>query len=136
MALLAILAFATISITPNGLVGLPASTATLDLHREHPLCRGPKLADVLMRAGAPSGEALRGANLRRGVLVRGADGYAVLFSLAELDPGLGGRNVILAQQCDEHIIPAQDGPVRLVVEGDKRPARSVRQVVRIEWVDP
>lgn len=136
MAVHLILALAAIAITPTGLAGLAQTQATLDVHGERHVCRGPRLADVLINAGAPSGEALRGAALRRGVLVVGTDGYAVLFSLAELDPGFGGGNVILADRCDDKVLAPQDGPVRLVVERDKRPARSVRQVVRIEWVNP
>lgn len=135
MPVLALLASATIAITPATLAGLAAGSATLDLHGERHACQGPRLIDVLTREGAPSGEALRGTALRKGVLVVAADGYAVLFSLAELDPTLGARIAILADRCDGRSLTAADGPVRLVVEGDKRPARSVRQVARIVWID-
>jgi hypothetical protein len=92
MPFLAILASAAITITPADLAGLTSSSATLDIHGERHVCRGPKLIDVLTHAGAPSIEGLRGAALRRGALVVGADGYAVLFSLADLDPSLSTRN--------------------------------------------
>src|SRR5262245_61921994 len=39
---------------------------------------------LLQSAGVPSGEALRGAELRKIALVEASDGYAVAFSLGEL----------------------------------------------------
>ena len=136
MLFVSMLAAAAVAITPSELTGLPRTTATLDLHGERHSCTGPLLSDVLHRAGAPAGESLRGNALKRGVLVSAKDGYAVLFGLGELDHTLGNVKAILADQCDGKRLADSDGPVRLVVEGDKRPARSVRQVVRIDWVGP
>lgn len=70
------------------------------------------------------------------MIVRGRDGYAVLFSLGELDAALGAKSVVIATQCDGKPIPDADGPYRLVVPGEGRAARSVRQVVTIEAVCP
>ena len=53
---------------------------------------GVLLADVLKAAGAPLGEALRGAQLSKFVLVEAADGYRAVFALPELDPAFTGRD--------------------------------------------
>jgi hypothetical protein len=114
------------------LAGLAPVEATLNVHGEVHHCSGPPLAAVLARLGLPGNEALRGAALQRGIMVRARDGYAVLFSLGELDPGTGAEPAIIATQCDGKQIGPEEGPYRLVVPNDKRPARSVRQVESIE----
>ena len=114
------------------LAGLPAAQATLSAHGETHRCEGPVLADVLTRLGVPQGQTLHGTALQRGIMLHARDGYAVLFSLGELDPGTGGEVAIIATRCDGKPLTAEDGPFRLVVPGDKRPARSARQVESIE----
>src|SRR5262245_5721581 len=46
---------------------------------------GVALHEILRRAGVPQGESLRGEALSMCLLVKGADGYRVVFALAELD---------------------------------------------------
>ena len=70
-----------------------------------------------------------------GLLVKARDGYTVLFSLGELDAKLGAAPAIVATTCDGKTIDASDGPFRLIVPQDQRPARSVRQVERLAVVD-
>lgn len=65
------------------------------------------------------------------VRVTASDHYQVVFSLAELDAALGNEQVILADTQDGHPL-TKDGPFRLVVPGDKRPARWIRNVTTIE----
>lgn len=117
------------------LVDLPEADATLSAHGQTQVCRGPTLAAVLAKHGQPQGESLRGPALARGVLVLARDGYRVLFSLGELDPMLGAAPAILATRCDDKPIAGKDGPLRLIVPQDKRPARSVRQVESFAIVD-
>jgi hypothetical protein len=114
------------------LAGLPVQQATLKAHGVERHCSGPALTDVLAKLGLPHGETLRGAALQRGVLVKARDGYGVLFSLGELDPGTGAEPAIVATQCDGKPLGEHDGPYGLILPGDKRPARSVRQVKSIE----
>jgi hypothetical protein len=70
------------------------------------------------------------AVLRQSVVVTGRDGYAVVFGAGEIAPDLGGRQVLLATAVDGQPLPADEN-MRLVVPGDKRGARSVRDVVSI-----
>ena len=65
------------------------------------------------------------------VRVTASDHYQVVFSLGELDPLLGNEPVILADTQDGHPL-TKDGPFRLIVPGDKRPARWIHNVTRIE----
>lgn len=94
--------------------------------------QGPLLSDVLARVGAPRGDALRGPDLADVVILTAQDGYRVALSLAETDAGVRPNRIILALQTEGHALAANDGTVRLVVEGDLKPARSERQVARIE----
>ncbi|WP_430446704.1 molybdopterin-dependent oxidoreductase [Sphingorhabdus contaminans] len=114
--------------------GLPVIEADLTAHGISQKCSGPSLSDVLDRLGFPTGKELTGPALETGVIVRGRDGYAVLFSLGELDAALGAKSVIIATQCDGKPLADADGPYRLVLPGEERAARSVRQVIAIEAV--
>ncbi|MBS0483566.1 MAG: hypothetical protein JSR96_15780 [Proteobacteria bacterium] len=116
--------------------GLPRAEAMLSVHGETHRCTGPALTAVLARLGLPQGEDLRGPHLASGVRLRARDGYAVLFSLGELDPTLGQEAAIIATACDGKALDAATGPYRLVVPGDKRPARAMRQLASIELVLP
>ncbi len=116
------------------LKGLPTIEAVLTAHGETHRCTGPTLASVLVRMGAPHGDALRGKALTRAVIARARDGYAVLFSLGEIDAGLGAEPAIIATRCDGKAIDPKDGPYRLVLPGEQHLARSVRQLESLEVV--
>jgi DMSO/TMAO reductase YedYZ molybdopterin-dependent catalytic subunit len=62
------------------------------------------------------------------VLVEANDGYRAVFSLAELDSELIDRVVLLADTKDGQPLPPREAPFRIIVPGEKRPARWVRQV--------
>jgi DMSO/TMAO reductase YedYZ molybdopterin-dependent catalytic subunit len=92
---------------------------------------GVPISELLDQAGVTTGKQLRGENLSKYLLVKCADGYQVLFSLAELDSSFTDRTVILADSTEGHPLPAGKGPFRLVVPGEKKPARSSFQVVEM-----
>lgn len=95
--------------------------------------RGVLLPEVLKRVKAPSGKDLRGPALSDVVIVTASDGYTVALALSDLEPSIRPTKVILADQDSEGVrLGANDGPFRLVVDGDLKPARSARNVVRIE----
>lgn len=120
------------TLTAASLDELPRQTLTLTAHGQTHVYEGPTLASVLERLEVPLGPRLRGEALKTYVVVRAADGYVVVFSLAEIDPAMSPTAVILADEADGAPLSAEEGPLRLVVEGDARPARSVRQVTAIE----
>ncbi|PSD44278.1 molybdopterin-binding protein [Elizabethkingia anophelis] len=92
---------------------------------------GVALQDILLKAGVPSGKELHGENLSKYLLVKCTDGYQVLFSLAELDPSIADKNIIIADSVDGKPLPDAKGPLRIVAEGEKKPARSPYQVAAL-----
>jgi len=123
----------TLSLDFAALDKLPQQRVQAEAHG-HPVdCGGARLVDVLAQAGAPSGEKLRGKNLALYVRLRAADGYQVVYALAELDPQFRGEDVpVLTHRCEGKPLDAKDGPFRIVAPGEKRPARWIRQVTAID----
>jgi hypothetical protein len=90
---------------------------------------GPLLWDVLAASGVA--DAIKPAeHVRLAVRVTGADGYTAVVALAEISPQFAGRPIQLADHLNGALLP--DHGLRLVVPGDKRGGRSVRDVVRID----
>jgi hypothetical protein len=73
--------------------------------------------------------------LRLVVMVAGRDGYTAAFSLGELLPEIGHEEVWLAVEVDGKALAGDDGPARLIVPGDDKPARNVREVGTITIID-
>ena len=94
------------------------------------LYEGPLLGHLLGVAGLRA-DSLRGAALTRRVVLTAADGYQVVLSLGEVDPGLADRTFVLADRVDGGPLPGGEAPYRLVIDGDPRHARWIRQVVEI-----
>jgi DMSO/TMAO reductase YedYZ molybdopterin-dependent catalytic subunit len=92
---------------------------------------GVAIAEILDSAGVTTGAQLRGKNLAKYMLVRCADGYEVVFSLAELDNNFTDKVVILSDTMDGKPLPEGKGPFKLIVPGEKKPARSCFQVTSI-----
>jgi hypothetical protein len=82
-------------------------------------------------AGVEFGEHLRGKALANYLSVEAADGYRAVFALPELDPAFNDRLIILADRRDGSALTAKDAPWQIVVPGEKRQARWVRQVVAL-----
>ncbi|MGH8173307.1 MAG: molybdopterin-dependent oxidoreductase [Rhodanobacteraceae bacterium] len=114
------------------LARLPHVQVHAKLHDVEADWDGVPLVELLRAAGAPLGDKLRGPNLALYVRIVAADKYVAVYSLAELDSGIGGAQVILADRRDGKPLDAEEGPLRIIAPGDKRPARSVRQVRSID----
>jgi hypothetical protein len=93
---------------------------------------GIRLADILAKLKAPLGNELRGPALASYVVATGSDGYKAVLALAEVDPSFHPGEVIVADAMDGKALDAHNGPLKLVVTEDKRPARSVRNLVSVE----
>jgi hypothetical protein len=123
------------TLTLAGLDTLPRVKVSANQHGALHIFEGVLLGDVLAKVGAPSGNAIRGAELADVVIIEARDGYKVALDLAGTDPVMRVDNrVILADRMDGSPLDAKAGPVQLVVEGDLRPARAVRMVsaIRLE----
>lgn len=95
---------------------------------------GVALEEILHKAGVSQGEALRGPAMTTYVLAEAADGYRVVFSLAELDSGIIDSEVIVADTMDGAPLGDKLGPFRLVAPHEKRPARWVRMLKSVAVV--
>jgi len=91
---------------------------------------GVSLGDILRAAGLQLDvTTMRNRDaLASYVLVEAADGYRAVFALVELDPAESDRVILLADHKDGQLLSASEGPFRVVVPDEKRPARWVRQV--------
>jgi DMSO/TMAO reductase YedYZ molybdopterin-dependent catalytic subunit len=96
---------------------------------------GVALRLILTGAGVPQTGDLRGKNMTLCVMAQAADGYGAVFSLAELDADFAGEAVIVADTVDGKDLSADQGPLRLVVPGDKRQGRWVRLLKALSIVD-
>ncbi len=67
-----------------------------------------------------------------GLVARAPDGYQVLFALAEFDPAFNDRVILLADRRDGKPLNTREGPLRIVIPGDKRGARWIRGVTTLE----
>jgi hypothetical protein len=121
------------SLTSEQLRALPAlMLEATDPHGKVATRYGAVTADAVLRlVAAPLGQDLRGPALATYVVVEAADGYKAVFALAEVDPGMTDKKVLLAYERDGQPLGTEAGPLRLVIPDEKRGARWVRQVVRI-----
>lgn len=125
------------TISAAALAAMPHQTVTLRSEDGTPVrYEGVPLSLLLQSVGAPTGKALRGPDMADVVIVSATNGYRVALSLAETDPSIRGEAVLLADRAGGGALFARDGPFRLIVEGDKRPARAERMVRDIRLVRP
>lgn len=93
---------------------------------------GVPLYQVLQHAGMSFGESLRGPALAQYVVITATDGYKAVFALPELDPRSTDDPVLLCETMNDAPLPADLGPLRMVVPKEKRHFRWVRNVAKIE----
>ncbi|HKD69777.1 MAG TPA: molybdopterin-dependent oxidoreductase [Candidatus Binataceae bacterium] len=121
-----------LTLTAADLAALPHQNVSADEKTSRQRYQAVAVVDLLRRAGAPLGSALRGSNMRLYVVVKGRDGYAAVFALPEFDPGFTDRVIVLAYLREGRALGPVEGPFRIIVPGEKRRARWVRQVTDIE----
>lgn len=124
----------TAELNAADLAALPHVSVTADQHGEISTFEGVALGDVVARVGAAQGAGVHGPELATVLRITAADGYQVVLGLAETDPATRSGKVILADRANGAPLAAEDGPFRIVVSDDLRPARSARQVRKIEVI--
>jgi DMSO/TMAO reductase YedYZ molybdopterin-dependent catalytic subunit len=119
-----------LTLTVADLKAMPRKTLTIvNPHdKKTEKYEGVALEEILHKAGVPQGEALRGPAMATYIVAEGADGYRVVFSLAELDSGIADSEVLVADTMDGAPLGDKLGPFRLVAPHEKRPARWVRML--------
>ena len=116
-------------LTATDLAKLPLVEVEALDHGKPYRFRGIAVRDVLATVEAPTWEKARRAAVTFVVRACAADGYVVIFALAEFDPVFREQSILLADRQDGVPLPESDGPLRFVCPGDKRGARSLRQVI-------
>jgi Oxidoreductase molybdopterin binding domain len=121
------------ALSPERIAALPRLTQRVGFMTGHGEQQndwsGPLLWDVLVASGAvdPGKPA---EQVHRVVRITGADGYVAAVALAEIGPQFAGRPIQVADQMNGAPLP--DHALRLIVPGDRRGGRSVRDVMRID----
>jgi DMSO/TMAO reductase YedYZ molybdopterin-dependent catalytic subunit len=116
-------------LTPEILAKLPRVSVRVTLEKGGMATyEGVALSDILARAGVRFGQALHGGGIARYLKVDAADRYQVVFALAELDTAYASRVVLLADRKDGRPLPEPEGPLEVIVPGEKIRARWVWKV--------
>ncbi len=125
-----------LNLTLQDLAAMPRTKVTASAHGTTGTFEGVTLTEILQKAGATMGGQLRGKAMATYVLVTAKDGYRVIFALPELDPDFSdaSQRIILADTVDGKPLPDPQGPLRIVVPQEKKPARWIRMVESIEVV--
>lgn len=122
----------SVALSPADFHALPHVSITV--HNGHSdtneTYSGVPLATLLEKVSAPTGKELRGDAMASYLVATGSDGYAVVLSLAEIDPSFHMGQVLVADARDGQPL-GKNGPFQLIVSDDKRPARWVRNLVSI-----
>jgi hypothetical protein len=90
-------------------------------------------AELKMGAGMEPGK--KNHAIRLAVVVVSRDGYTATFSMAELLPEVGGRQVWVALDADGKAFAEGEGHMRLISPEDKNLSRWVRDVGTVKVVD-
>lgn len=118
------------------IAALPHQTVqAFDAHeKESHSYSGVPMQAILEKVGVSFGEKLRGRGLDSIVIAKAADGYALVYALAEFDGAFREKTILLVDQQDGKPVGSGMGPLRLLCPGDARPARWIRMLRSIEVV--
>jgi hypothetical protein len=124
-----------IVLTRSDIEALPRSRVTTSASDASTTFEGVTLKAVLDKAGVGFGESMKGKRLASCLLVEAADGYRVVIALPEMDPAFTDKEFLLAFLKNGKPLDDKEGPYRIVIPGEKRMARWVRQVTMLKIVD-
>jgi hypothetical protein len=121
-------------LTAADLKAMPRTTVSVIDQGREVKYSGVLIAEILTRAGAPLGRDFSGPAVATYVVATGKDGYAAIFSLGELDPAMTANDIIVADTLDGQPLFDYQGPYRIVAPHDKRGARGVRMLQKLDVV--
>ena len=104
-------------LTKAQIAAMPHETVNVHDHDVAAQFEGVPLATLLSSAGIELGDKLRGPRMADALLIEAADGYRVVFALAECDPAFAQREIILADKRDGKPLDAKEGPFRVGCAG-------------------
>ncbi len=91
---------------------------------------GVDLSVLLLKAGVPLKQNLKGADVAKYLHVQGADGFVEIFSLPEFDQ----TTFLVADMANDSPLPTGTGPLQVISPNETRHSRWVKQLtlLRIE----
>ena len=120
-------------ISAQSWAALPrASVQAIDHDGKEVTFDGVAARELLKLANAPLGKSLRGKNLTFYVVAEAADGYRAVYALTEFDADFTERIILIADRRNGQPLAEKEGPLRIVVPGEKRQARWLRELVRLD----
>jgi DMSO/TMAO reductase YedYZ molybdopterin-dependent catalytic subunit len=122
------------TLTAADIAKMPHVEATVSSHNVSGKYSGVLLGELLKLIGRRVGESLRGKALATVISVEAADNYRVVFALAEADSGFTSKVIFLADKKNGAPLDSAEGPLRMIVPDEGRPARWAKRVVRIRLV--
>jgi hypothetical protein len=123
-----------LSLSLADLKAMPRTTVTIDDQGRAVHYEGVLVGELLKRAGVALGRDLTGDALATYVLASAKDGYRVVYSIGEVDPAMTSDDIIVADAVDGKALFDYQGPFRIVAPHDKRGARGLRMLERLEVV--
>jgi hypothetical protein len=117
--------------TTAALAALPHTAVTV--HNEHTKADETYSGVPLIALLTPLGvsDKPRGKDLRLYLVAAGSDGYEVVYAIGEVTPDVHDATVMVADTESGKPL-SDDGPLKLIATGEKRPARWVRNLVAIK----
>lgn len=111
------------------LSAMPVASVSMSYGTSNTTYTGVLVWDLLQKAELVAGDG-KNPELRHTLLITATNGYAVAVALGELDPSYGNKQVMLAYRSTDG--SASFDHLRLLVPGDVRGGRAVRDVAKIE----
>lgn len=121
----------TAVVSEDDLSNLTQHTVTTTDHGAQVTFQGVLLTDLLQKVDLPTGEKFHSTAASYYLVAAGHDGYRAVFSWAEADSSFMDKPVYVVMNRDGKPLSEKDGPLELVVPGEKRNARWVRQLVAL-----
>ena len=121
-----------LTLSLDDLAKMPRTKVTVAEGARSSSYEGVLVYEILKRAGQPFGDQMRKAQLVRYAIFSSRDGYRVLFALPEFDPAFTEARALVADRVDGQPLPANRGPLRLILPGEKTGSRSTFMLERIE----
>jgi hypothetical protein len=123
---------ATLSV--SDLSKLPQQTVKVTDHGTPVTFQGVLLSDVVSKVSGPTGETFNKTVASYYLIAEAHDGYKAVFTWAEIDPTFTDRRVYVVTKREGNPLTAKDGPYELIVPGERRFSRWVRQLklLRVE----
>jgi hypothetical protein len=122
----------SVTLSVSELSNLPHQTVKATDHGTPATFEGVLLTDVLAKVDLPLGEKFHSTGASYYMVVEAKDGYRAVFAWAELDSTFMDKAIYVVTKRDGKQLSENDGPFQLVVPGEKRSARWVRQLTALK----